>query len=181
MKIQYIYKVKKHRSCGAVLGERNKTQKCKAHFVGTGGLLRFGHARVLTTHRVVIHCARAASLPRLSVLQKGGLLPPWSAELGYGCVGKSMFKLFLVYHGKLLSPHDARYRRTAWTVCEPPCDETSSKLKLNKNARGLRILFHGNKKRTPRFEGCIFYGSGTRIRTQTYRVRVCCATFTQFR
>ena len=24
-------------------------------------------------------------------------------------------------------------------------------------------------------------GSGTRIRTQTYRVRVCCATFTQFR
>ena len=26
-----------------------------------------------------------------------------------------------------------------------------------------------------------FYGSGTRIRTQTYRVRVCCATFTQFR
>ena len=26
-----------------------------------------------------------------------------------------------------------------------------------------------------------FFGSGTRIRTQTYRVRVCCATFTQFR
>ncbi len=25
------------------------------------------------------------------------------------------------------------------------------------------------------------FGSGTRIRTQTYRVRVCCATFTQFR
>ena len=27
----------------------------------------------------------------------------------------------------------------------------------------------------------VFFGSGTRIRTQTYRVRVCCATFTQFR
>ncbi len=26
-----------------------------------------------------------------------------------------------------------------------------------------------------------FFGSGTRIRTQTYRVRVCCATFTQYR
>ena len=38
------------------------------NFVGTGGLLRFGHARVLTTHRVVIHCARAASLPRLSAI-----------------------------------------------------------------------------------------------------------------
>ena len=25
------------------------------------------------------------------------------------------------------------------------------------------------------------YGCGTRIRTQTYRVRVCCATLTQFR
>ena len=34
--------------------------------VGTGGLLRFGHVRVLTTHRVVIHCAHAASLPRRS-------------------------------------------------------------------------------------------------------------------
>ena len=40
--------------------------------VGTGGLLRFGHARVLTTHRVVIHCARAASLPRRSVYRRAG-------------------------------------------------------------------------------------------------------------
>ena len=31
---------------------------------GVEGLLRFGHARVLTTHRVVIHCARVASLRR---------------------------------------------------------------------------------------------------------------------
>jgi len=38
------------------------------YFVGTGGLLRFGHARVLTPHRGVIHCTRAASLPRRSVL-----------------------------------------------------------------------------------------------------------------
>ena len=29
---------------------------------------------------------------------------------------------------------------------------------------------HSDKKRTPRFDGCIFYGSGTRIRTQAYRV-----------
>ena len=33
----------------------------------TGGLLRFGHARVLTRPRRVIHCPRAASLPRRSV------------------------------------------------------------------------------------------------------------------
>ena len=39
--------------------------------VGTGGLLRFGHARVLTSHRDVIHYAHAASLPRLSVLGTG--------------------------------------------------------------------------------------------------------------
>ena len=45
----------------------------------------------------------------------------------------------------------------------------------------VEAAVRGDKKRTPRFEGCIFYGSGTRIRTQTYRVRVCCATFTQFR
>ena len=35
-------------------------------FVGTGVLLRFGHARALTTIRVVIHSPYAASLPRLS-------------------------------------------------------------------------------------------------------------------
>ena len=36
------------------------------------------------------------------------------------------------------------------------------------------------RKKTP--QGCLSsFGSGTRIRTQTYRVRVCCATFTQFR
>ena len=44
-----------------VRGMRNST-------VGADGLLRFGHVRVLTTHRVVIHCvyagAHAASLPR---------------------------------------------------------------------------------------------------------------------
>ena len=34
--------------------------------VGTGGLLRFGHARGLTPHRGVIQDPRAASLPRLS-------------------------------------------------------------------------------------------------------------------
>ena len=34
--------------------------------VGTGGLLRFGHARGLTPHRGVIQDLRAASLPRLS-------------------------------------------------------------------------------------------------------------------
>ena len=36
-----------------------------------------------------------------------------------------------------------------------------------------------NKKPTTR--SAFYFGSGTRIRTQTYRVRVCCATFTQFR
>ena len=36
-------------------------------FVGTGGLLRFGHARGLTAHRAVIQHLRAATLPRLSV------------------------------------------------------------------------------------------------------------------
>ena len=35
-------------------------------FVGTGVLLRFGHARALTTIQVVIHSPYAASLPRLS-------------------------------------------------------------------------------------------------------------------
>ena len=35
--------------------------------VGTGVLLRFGHARALTTIQVVIHSPYAASLPRLSV------------------------------------------------------------------------------------------------------------------
>jgi hypothetical protein len=34
--------------------------------VGTGGLLRFGHARGLTAHLAVIQHLRAASLPRLS-------------------------------------------------------------------------------------------------------------------
>ena len=39
--------------------------------------LRLGHARVLTTHCVVIHCARAASLPREAISStKGGFLPP---------------------------------------------------------------------------------------------------------
>ena len=38
--------------------------------VGTGGLLRFGHARGLTPHRGVIQGPRAASLPRLSVREK---------------------------------------------------------------------------------------------------------------
>ena len=37
--------------------------------VGTGGLLRFGHARGLTPHRGVIQDPRAASLPRLSAKQ----------------------------------------------------------------------------------------------------------------
>jgi len=45
--------------------------------------LRLGHARVLTTHRVAIHCARAASLPREAGFHReaissteGGFLPP---------------------------------------------------------------------------------------------------------
>ena len=38
------------------------------------------------------------------------------------------------------------------------------------------------EKNRPSSDGLFFsFGSGTRIRTQTYRVRVCCATFTQFR
>ena len=37
------------------------------------------------------------------------------------------------------------------------------------------------RKNRPSDDGLLFFGSGTRIRTQTYRVRVCCATFTQFR
>ena len=37
--------------------------------VGTDGLLRFGHATALTSHRDVIHYRVAASLPRRSVLR----------------------------------------------------------------------------------------------------------------
>ena len=38
------------------------------------------------------------------------------------------------------------------------------------------------EKQKGHHKGVLFvFGSGTRIRTQTYRVRVCCATFTQFR
>ena len=37
------------------------------------------------------------------------------------------------------------------------------------------------KERADHYGSALSFGSGTRIRTQTYRVRVCCATFTQFR
>ena len=40
-----------------------KIKNFRHPLVGTGGLLRFGHARVLTPHCGVIHCTRAASLP----------------------------------------------------------------------------------------------------------------------
>ena len=44
-----------------------KERKCiLSRIVGTGGLLRFGHARGLTAHRAVIQHLRAATLPRLS-------------------------------------------------------------------------------------------------------------------
>ena len=36
------------------------------------------------------------------------------------------------------------------------------------------------RKNTPEYRGIISFGCGTRIRTQTNRVRVCCATFTQY-
>ena len=39
----------------------------KTTFVGDDGLLRFGHARVLTARWAVIHYTRAASLPRRPV------------------------------------------------------------------------------------------------------------------
>ena len=50
--------------------------------------LRLGHARVLTTHCVVIHCARAASLPREAGFHrkaisstKGGFIPSARTDL----------------------------------------------------------------------------------------------------
>ena len=56
--------------------------------------------------------------------------------------------------------------------CEPiPCEARSWA-----RSRGSQT----KTKRTP-IGVLLFFGSGTRIRTQTYRVRVCCATFTQFR
>ena len=44
-----------------------KERQCiLSRIVGTGGLLRFGHARGLTAHRAVIQHPRAATLPRRS-------------------------------------------------------------------------------------------------------------------
>ena len=50
--------------------------------------LRLGHARVLTTHRVAIHCARAASLPREAGFHReaissteGGFIPSARTDL----------------------------------------------------------------------------------------------------
>ena len=47
---------------------QNAECRVKESLVGTGGLLRLGHARALTPHRGVIHSPRAASLPRRSIL-----------------------------------------------------------------------------------------------------------------
>ena len=46
--------------------------------------------------------------------------------------------------------------------------------------RAFRILHNRNKTKTDTAKRCLFsFGSRTRIRTQTNRVRVCCATLTQ--
>ena len=86
----------------------------------------------------------------------------WRVELGYSPGAK----IYRFAAGE-------RAPRRLSLKCEP-------KFRRWRNA-GLEAAVRGDKKCTPQFEGCIFYGSGTRIRTQTYRVRVCCATFTQFR
>ena len=61
--------------CKSNLGLQNFIRAYRCFYGPSGVSLRLGHARVLTTPRVVIHCARAAPLRRpLQILNKVQLL-----------------------------------------------------------------------------------------------------------
>ena len=46
------------------MNKKSKAQRTPSVSFADSVSLRLGHAHVLTTHRVIIHCARAASLPK---------------------------------------------------------------------------------------------------------------------
>ena len=85
---------------------------------------------------------------------------------------------FRTYEGKRTSPRLARYRvRGMHSLLTSPLAKADYARMYATGGRSSAAI--EQKKRRP--FGCrLFYGSGTRIRTQTYRVRVCCATVTQF-
>ena len=76
----------------------------------------------------------------------------------------------------LSRPNKKDCRSSPFYLVEVTGFEPATSSSRTKRATKLR---HTSKNSAPKIFGA--FGCGTRIRTQTYRVRVCCATLTQFR
>ena len=87
--------------------------------------LLLGHARVLTTHRVVIHCTRAALLPRVSgissrsdFIHESGFLPTKADLVEKDSELYPILSLFLVEMRRIeLLSENPSTQLSSWTVC----------------------------------------------------------------